>query len=152
LDNVKEGGPPIKHELMHIITMSAWGNPDFTSIWMKEGIAAFAENQCNGYNVEQIYRFFSANKMLLPMDALAADFYREPEMIAYHQSAYVVQYFLANYGVEKFKDLWMQGLSNFEKIYGVSFVRVKSEIDKTVKHDYPNAPNIVWKTFAEGCQ
>jgi hypothetical protein len=151
LSNEKEG-PPIKHELMHMITLSAWGDPDPTSLWMKEGIAAFAENQCNGYNDEQIYRFLSKNKLLLPMDSLTADFYRESEMIAYHQSAFMVQYLLSNYGVEKFKDLWTQGFANFEKIYGAPFTKVEIGIDNTAKHDYPNAPGIVWKTFSEGCQ
>jgi hypothetical protein len=152
LDNIQEGGPPIKHELMHIITLSVWGYPDRTSDWIKEGIAAFAEDQCNGYNVEQIYRFFSANNMLLPTDSLAAQFYREPEMIAYHQSAYIVQYLLANYGTEKLKELWTQGIANFEHIYGVPFARVKLSIDSESKHDHPDPPPIVWKTFSEGCQ
>jgi hypothetical protein len=152
LDNVKEGDPPIKHELMHMILLCAWGYPVQTSLWMNEGLAAFAENQCNGYNDEQIYRFLSENNLLLPMDSVAAHFYREPEMIAYHQAAYMVQYLLSNYGMEKFINLWMQGFANFDKIYGVSFAQAESDIDKTAKHDYPNAPGIVWKKFSEGCQ
>jgi hypothetical protein len=151
LDNVKENGPPIKHELMHMITFCAWGNPDPTSIWMNEGLAAYSQNECNSYNDEQIYRFLLEDKMLLPMNSLAADFYREPEMIAYHQCAFIAQYLLANYGIEKFKELWMQGLANFETIYGKSFAQVKLNIDKTAQHDYPNAPPIDWKTFEEGC-
>jgi hypothetical protein len=151
LSNEKEG-PPIKHELMHMITLLAWGEPDPTSLWMKEGIAAFAENQCNSYNDEQIYRFLLEDKLLLPMDSLTADFYRTPEMIAYHQSAFMVQYLLSNYGVAKFKDLWLQGFPNFEKIYGVSFTKVLTSIDNTAKHDYPSAPAIDWKTFSEGCR
>jgi hypothetical protein len=151
LSNEKEG-PPIKHELMHMITLSAWGDPDPTSLWMKEGIAAFAENQCNGYNDEQIYRFLLEDKLLLPMDSLTADFYREPEMIAYHQAAYMVQYLLSNYGVEKFEDLWLQGFANFNKIYGTPFTKVEISIASTAKHDYPIAPAIVWKTFSEGCR
>jgi|SRR5579863_805306 len=151
LSNEKEG-PPVKHELMHMITLSAWGDPDPTSLWMKEGIAAYAENQCNGYTDEQIYRFLLQDKLLLPMGSLTADFYREPEMIAYHQSAFMVQYLLSKYGVEKFKDLWTQGFANFEKIYGAPFARVEISIDNMAKHDYPKAPGIVWKTFSEGCQ
>jgi hypothetical protein len=151
LSNEKEG-PPIKHELMHMITTSTWGNPDRTSFWMNEGLAAFAENRCNAYNDEQIYRFLLEDKLLLPMDSLAADFYREPDMIAYHQAAFMVEYLLSNYGIEKFKDLWIRGFANFENIYGTSFTRVEISIDSTAKHDYPNAPGIIWKTFSEGCR
>ncbi len=137
---------------MHMIMLSALDGCVQTSFWMNEGIAAFAENQCNGFNDEQIYRFLSENKLLLPMDSLTAHFYLEPEMIAYHQAAYIVQYLLSNYGVEKFKDLWMQGFANFEKIYGVSFANAQENIERTAKRDYPNAPNIVWEKFKEGCQ
>jgi hypothetical protein len=152
LDNVKENGPPIKHELMHMITLCAWGNPDPTSIWMNEGLAAYSQNECNSYNDEQIYRFLLEDKMLSPMDSLAAQFYKQPEMIAYHQCGFISQYLLANYGVEKFKELWTQGFENFEKIYGLPFAKVKLSIDSTAKHDYPTAPPIDWKVFSIGCE
>jgi hypothetical protein len=41
-------------------------------------------------------------------------------MIAYHQSAYMVQYLLEKYGVEKFKQLWQNGYNDFKNIYLIS--------------------------------
>jgi hypothetical protein len=151
LANEKEEGAPIDHELMHMITQTEWGNPDRTSLWMNEGLAAFSQNSCNGYNDEQIYRYFAANRMLLRMDSLVSQFYQEPEMIAYHQSAFLVQYLLKQYGVEKFRNLWQQGFNSFQAIYGVAFSEVVKDIDNTAKRDYPTAPDIVWKKFSEGC-
>jgi len=75
LANEKEKGAPIDHELMHMITLADWGNPDRTSLWMNEGLAAFSQNICNGYNDEQIYRYFAASRMLLPIDSLVNQFY-----------------------------------------------------------------------------
>jgi hypothetical protein len=150
--NEKEAGPPIYHEIMHMITQSEWGEPVPTSIWMNEGLAAFSQNQCNGYTDEQIYRYFAGAHMLLPMDSMADRFYQEPEMIAYHQAGCIVEYLLKHYGVEKFRALWQQGFDHFDEIYGTSFSRMDADIQATAQRDYPKPPDIDWKTFSVGCQ
>jgi len=147
----KQVKPPIKHELMHMISMTTWGYPAHDSNWMNEGLAALAENNCNGYNDEQIYRYLFDKNMLVAMHNLTTSFYKQPEMIAYHQAAYIVQYLLSKYDVEKFKDLWIQGFAAFEKIYGVAFSQVQMEINRTAKQDYRSAPSINWDTFQGGC-
>jgi hypothetical protein len=147
----KEVKPPIKHELMHMISMTTWGFPGQDSNWMNEGLAAYAENNCNGYNDEQIYRYLAGHGMLIPMGALTTSFYRQPEMVAYHQAAYIVQYLLNRYGVENFKSLWIQGFASFEKIYGIPFEEAKKDMDKTANQHYPAPPTIDWNTFQVGC-
>ncbi len=143
--------PPVKHELMHMIAMSSWGYPAEDSNWMNEGLAAYAENNCNGYNDKQIYRYLSGQGMLIPMKVLATSFYRQPEMIAYHQAAYIVEYLLGQYGIEKFTALWIQGFVQFEQIYGIDFQQVKTSMDAIAKRDYPDAPAIDWNSFEKGC-
>ena len=147
-DEVK---PPIKHELMHMMSMTSWGYPTHDSNWMNEGLAAFAENNCNGYNDEQIYRYLLEKKMLIPMSALTSTFYQQPEMIAYHQAAYIAQYLLNKYGVEKFKQLWTRGFDQFERIYGIRFQQAQRDMDTLVKQNYPTAPAIDWNSFQKGC-
>ena len=39
----KEVKPPIKHELMHMISMTTWGYSGQDSNWMNEGLAALAK-------------------------------------------------------------------------------------------------------------
>src|SRR5215218_4855473 len=143
--------PPIKHELMHMISMTSWGYPGQDSNWMNEGLATYAENNCNGFTDEAIYRYLADKDMLVPMPALTTSFYKQPEMIAYHQAAYIVQYLLSHYGVEKLKALWRQGFASFETIYGVSFDRVQTAITGKARQDYPKVPAIKWDTFQEGC-
>jgi hypothetical protein len=72
-------------------------------------------------------------------------------MIAYHQAAYIVRYLLSSYGVEKFKDLWTQGFASFEKIYGIAFGQVQSDMNKNAEQNYPVVPNIDWNSFQVGC-
>ena len=143
--------PPIKHELMHMVSMTTWGHPAPSSTWMNEGLAAFAENDCNGYTDEQIYRFLLEKNLLVPVDSLTADFYRQPEMIAYHQSAYIVQYLLEHYGVEKFITVWQKGSAEFQKVYGIPFSQVEVSINTAVKKHLRHSPAIHWEVFKKGC-
>jgi hypothetical protein len=150
--NEQEQGPPIKHELMHMITLVAWGGPHPTSVWMNEGLAAFSQNSCNGYTDEQIYRYLAVKRMLLPMDSMGLQFYHEPEMIAYHQGGWMIGYLLQHYGVEKLRDLWQQGLDHSKTIYGASFSQLEGDIQAAAARDFPKAPEIDWRSFEVGCR
>lgn len=149
LSGLKEA--PITHEMMHMIVLLKWGVPPDDCIWMNEGIATLADNNCNGYTVREIYRYLMASKMLLPIERLSSDFYKQPEMIAYHQTAYWVQYLLEQYGVEKFKTLWQKGMKEFEHIYGRSFQQEKDSADARAIQLTTDTPPINWKEFEKGC-
>lgn len=150
--NQEEQGPPIKHELMHLITLVDWGGPDPTSVWMNEGLAAYSQNSCNGYTDEQIYRYLAVHNLLLPMDSMEHQFYHTPEMIGYHQGGWMVGYLLKRYGVEKVKDLWQHGVDDSVRIFGVAFSQVEMELKEAAARDIPVAPDIDWKSFMVGCR
>ena len=143
--------PRLRHELMHMMAMTSWGDPAADSNWMNEGLASYAENNCNGYNDEQIYRYLSVTKMLISMTELTTSFYQQPEMIAYHQAGYIVQFLLTTYGVNKFKDLWIQGFGQFDQIYGIPFQQAKTNMDRIAKRHYPVEPEMDWTNFEKGC-
>jgi hypothetical protein len=149
LANLKEA--PIKHELQYLITMLKWGEPHQTSIWMNEGLATFSENKCNNYNVEQIYCYLISKHMQIRIDSLTGNFYGQSEMIAYHQSAFFVQFMLDKYGIAKFKELWKNGFDRFQYIYGIPFSQIQLLINETAKNHYPKTPNINWDEFKKGC-
>ena len=68
-------------------------------------------------------------------------------MIAYHQSAYISQYLIETYGIQKFRLLWQSGIDSFEKIYGIQLKQVLLDIKNKLDKKYPAAPDIDWKTF-----
>lgn len=150
-DSSERVKPPIKHEFMHLIAMLKWGYPHYTSTWINEGLATLAEDNCNGYKVSQIYRYFMETDKLVHVDSLAKSFYKQPEMIGYHQSAYIVEYLLNNYKIEQFKRLWTEGFGSFESIYSIDFRKMKMELEKSVMEKHPKAPAINWETFKKGC-
>jgi hypothetical protein len=141
---------PIKHEIMHMVAMTAWGMPPQNNYWLNEGLAAYAANNCSGYNVAEIYRYLLEENMLIPIDLLTSDFYKEEEMVAYHQSAYIVEYMISNYGIEKFEEFWKNGFSSFESIYGFSFSQMEAEINKSILETYPKPATIDWENFKNG--
>lgn len=144
--------PPLTHELMHLMSTMEWGYPARSSDWMNEGLGTFAADNCNGYNVAQIYRYFLENDKLISMDLLSSDFYKHPEMVGYHQSGYIVEYLLSYYNIEQFKKLWTDGFENFKEIYDVPFSKVKADLEKYVMKKYPIAPEIDFEKFSKGCK
>ena len=144
--------PPIKHEMMHIVSMTAWGKPGVGNNWLNEGLATYSENNCSGYSVSEIYRYFLEEKMLAPLESLAYQFYQTEEMISYHQSAYVVEYLISNYGIPKFEALWKGGFSSMEDIYGFTPLQLETNINKYIIEIQPNPLKINWKTLSKGCK
>ena len=150
-----EFSPPIKHEIMHMISMTTWGYPHDDLIWLNEGLATYAHvpsgYDCNGYNVGQIYRYLLEKEMLISIDSLTNNFHGEDDMISYHQSAHIVEFLLTNYGIEKFKELWKKGFCFFEEIYTISFSQMERKINKNTIEKYPAAVSIDWNVFKKGC-
>jgi hypothetical protein len=143
----KDISPLVTHEFMHMITFSLWGQPPQRSYWLKEGIATYAQNSCNGFAVEQMYAYFEKKNMLIAIDSLTGQFYAQPMMIAYHQSAFIVQYLIETYGVQKFGLLYQSGFESFEKIYGIQFKQILLDIRNKLDKKYSEAPDINWSNF-----
>jgi hypothetical protein len=148
----ENSNPPIKHELMHLISMLEWDYPPASSTWLNEGLGTFAENNCSGFSVAEIYRYLLETNQLIPINLLTSDFYKQPEMHAYHQSGYLVEYLLKNYGVEQFEQLWKIGFGGFENVYGIPFESMKAELEKDLMIRFPKSPSIDPDTFSKPCQ
>ena len=141
----KDDQGPIVHELMHMVVCNAWGFPGNSSTWLNEGFAIYADNSNCQYKVDQLYAYFLEKRLLIPIDSLTSNFYKQPEMIAYYQSGYVVQYLIERYGLRKIKELWQLGFQDFEKIYGAPFQKVEMDLRQELKQKIPVAPKINWK-------
>ncbi|MGB0888472.1 MAG: peptidase MA family metallohydrolase [Vicingaceae bacterium] len=142
---------PIKHEIMHMITMTTWGYPHENLIWLNEGLATYAGDDCNEITAGEIYNYFLTEEMLLPIDSLTNSFHAQDDMIAYHQSAYIVEYLMKKYGVKKIEELWRKGFASFSEVYGVSFTEMVASLNKTVVEQHKNSPVIDWAGYNKEC-
>lgn len=155
---------PLKHELMHLITAIKWGRiaGGLPLAWLGEGLATYADPNvlCDGYSFEEKYIAFLQKNKLVKMDSLIIDFHGNPNdenfdykrlLISYNQSAYMVQYMIEKYGVEKVKDLWQSGMNDFERIFGLNIEDMISDIERQLKAKYPNPIPFDWDKFQKKC-
>lgn len=151
---------PLKHELMHLVTLSKWGIPEgsYSLQWLSEGLATYADPQADlgNYTIEERYRVFLENGILSDIDTLLDNFnlnIRDNTInhtrdnylkihIHYNQSAYIVQYMIENYGIEKVKQLWQKGMRDFDIIFDFTIEEMIMNIEKEIKYKYPNPPNV----------
>ncbi|PKB17655.1 peptidase MA family metallohydrolase [Flavobacterium sp. 5] len=147
----KNQNSPIKHEMMHMISMDKWGDTAESSHWMNEGLATYAGGTCSKYTLEEIYQYFMQSGKLIPMNTIANDFYSANDMITYTQSAFLVKYLIDTFGFDKFSKLWKEGYNNFNKIYGFEFEQMQNQIKSELKIKYPKDIEFNWEEFNKGC-
>ncbi len=148
---LKDKGSPIKHEMMHMITMYKWGTPPETSTWMNEGLATYSGGSCSKYSLSEIYKYFIQSEKLISMDNLADNFYGNPEMIAYTQSAFVSKFLIENHGMEKFKLLWKNGFDKMQAIYGFNSEQLETNLAEFVNQKHPRDIEFDWEEYNKGC-
>lgn len=142
---------PIKHELMHMIATYKWG--DSADYWIDEGLATYSGGTCSEYSLEEIYLYYTQSGKLIPIASLTSDdFYKYNDIITYTQSAFIVKYLLENFGYDKFKRLWKEGVANFNKIYGFSLEVLENRINTELKTKHPENIEFNWEQFDKGCQ
>lgn len=121
--------PQFKHEIGHYITHDEWGEPAYRLL--DEGFATFTDNQCFYDNpIYSINAYMLKNNKLLAFDALVNNFDAETaksDVVTYLQSAGIVKYLYEKYGIAKFKQLWTEGFTKFETIYGFSTKQLEKD-------------------------
>lgn len=142
---------PIKHEMMHMIAYYKWG--DSADYWIDEGFATYSGGTCSNYSLQEIYQYYIQSGKLIPYISLMSDdFVKYNDMISYTQSAFIIEYLLRNYEIDKFKSLWKEGAINFSKIYGFSLEVLENRISADLKIKYPKNIDFNWEEFDKGCQ
>ncbi len=145
----------LNRELMGVAITKRWGTQtDSQSAWIKEGLKNYASPEvysCDSYTIEERYIYLLKNDKLIDIRQFPDRSNTIQYKIACNQSAYIVKCLSDQYGMDKLKQLWKEGMTDFEKIYGFTFddfiVKVNSELNK--KH--PNSIDLDWKRFAQEC-
>ncbi len=129
-----------RHEVMHAVSLLLWGHPggaedaprDSAAAqawqrggWLREGIAAAAEDRCGPYTNRGVAATMQAEGALIPFDTLAGAFYEQDDLAAYLQAGSLVGYLLATYGQDRFRTLWQSG--SVEAAYGKPVAAVEAE-------------------------
>ena len=110
------------HEFCHVIAGAVWGKPER---WIDEGFASYSDERWR--NRETIVGQLAEQGRLLPLKTLAEDFLKQPEWVAYHQSASFLGYVIERHGWEKFKQIWRGGFKSIPRVLGRSVEEVESD-------------------------
>lgn len=148
---------PLKHEIMHLVSISKWGEETDTTraCWLEEGLAAWAGQEaenCDGHSIEERYAYLLQNDLLFGFDTLCTPNNNPLDhKIYYTQTAYIVSYLLENYGTDKLKKLWQSDANSFEKIYGSSLISLSDKMNDIVKQKYNSPIEFNWEAFQKPC-
>lgn len=143
--------PPIKHELMHLISMLKWGIPSSSNYWLNEGLATYAAGTCTPYSLEEIYTYFLQTNQLIGIKNLAIDFYQTNELLAYPQAAYICKVLIKKFGIKKFKSLWQKGTESFEEVYGLSPDEFEKSMASELRSKHKTKIDFDWNKYSKGC-
>lgn len=150
----KKGDNPLKHELMHLVSLNKWGKTTGAFVsWLSEGLAMLADpslDNCEDHTFEEKYVYFLQNNKLLSAKELIFsmhDFVMPELKIFYAQSACIVDYLLRHYGMDKVKQQWISRIERFEEIFGLSFDELIIKINNELNQKYPNAIEFDWEKF-----
>jgi hypothetical protein len=113
------------HEMTHILTYNLWGSPD--DRWLSEGFAVLADNNWGGYNLHAITKYIYQKGKWIPLKELTSRFNSYSGMINYPEAGSLVKYIYEKYGPEKAKKFWEDGISETERILGISIETLEKE-------------------------
>jgi hypothetical protein len=123
-----------RHELMHAASLTLWGEPGGAARgsdawraggWLREGLAAAAENRCGAYTNRGVAAAMHAGGEKLTVADLIERFYELDDLAAYLQAGSLVEYLLDAGGRPAFRRLWAAGPGALGATYG----RTANEID-----------------------
>lgn len=126
--------PAHRHEIMHVLSLRAWGHPgtngwaetppsaemESKGSWLREGLPAAAEDLCGNFSYRGIAAQMQAEGQLLSLDTLRNAFLEQDDLAAYLQAGTLVQYLLMTYDLPRFRELWRDGGRDLQRIYGES--------------------------------
>lgn len=137
----------IQWGLMDMILKIKWGGQNNSSGWLHKGLVYMSNlgrDNSEGYSLENKYTFLLQNSKLLSNDQLLEQSDIDLSLIPYanSQSVYITKYILEKYGIEKIKILLIEGMSQFEKIYGLSFDNIILTINQNLNNKHTKSINL----------
>jgi hypothetical protein len=141
-----------RHELTHVISRNAWGEPGEPSAATLEGFATFVDGDCGGYEIGRVVRTVLEKDLLLDWEPLLGAFRAQDDLVAYLQAASLVE-FVDTRGVESgLRSLWSRGLGAAPELLGVSGGEFERRWLDWMRVSYTPIPDQAWQRIrSDGC-
>lgn len=109
----RAGAPGLKHELAHVITMSAWGVPER---WVNEGLAVDLTGQWAGLDLNSVCKQLRQRGELPELQQLIGSFNRLPSAVSYPAAGSFVRFIREQYGLLTVRRIWERGRAALEDV------------------------------------
>jgi hypothetical protein len=147
--------PPLRHEIMHLLSWRLWGPPG--GVWLSEGLATAAVGGCNEWSLDEIAAALYRDRQLATISELRRRFRNGGREGAAHyvSAASLILFIDREFGRDRTRRLWSQGLRSVTDVLGVSALTLEQRWRSAVSADSP-AP-VRWSAVAaeinrEGCE
>lgn len=145
------GRAPIKHELMHLISVEAWGMPAEPMAWASEGLGMLAPQTCAGHTIRALGSLMLSRGDLPSIETLVERF-SVSSLHAYLGSASLVEYLLVVHGTPAFRVFWTDGFREGVRRLGVSNQELEEGWRQFLSLAEP-APDTAWEDVrTRGCE
>lgn len=146
---------PLNRELMRVVLATKWGRlQDDRLTWLEQGLATYVSpeaDNCDGYTIEEKYTYLLQRDKLIDLTVFPTNDISPEFKAARLQAAYIVSNLLEMYGITKLKQLWIEGMDDFETIFGESFSDITDRINQTIQSENVPPFPIDWETFSKDC-
>jgi Peptidase MA superfamily len=112
------------HELFHIMAMSLWGVPEK---WINEGMAVYADDNWQGYNLDQLAKYLVDNNRYVSLPELVNKFRNVDDLVSYPLLGSFVKFLDEVYGREVVVKIWQAKNKHIEKLTGKSLEELEKE-------------------------
>jgi len=141
-----------RHEIMHNLSLNLWGLPLEPEAWLLEGLAVFADTPCLGYGLHEIAAHLQHEQKLIPLDTLINKFREQNDMTAYMESGSLVQFIYENYGRDKLRNLWQQGVKHLSEALGNNLDAIDKAWQQFLQKFGRDKKKVDWQLLTEkGC-
>lgn len=126
-----------RHELMHVVSVRAWGPPAAGNDWLMEGLAQAADGRCNAWSNGEVLRGLVRRSGWIPLPDVLERFRQQPDLRAYLQAAAFTQFLLDEHGLAALRALWTGGSRADSRVGGETLAAAEARWRQRVERLRP---------------
>lgn len=142
----EEGGTPVHHEMVHVVSMRQWGTAHDPGGWIQEGVAEWAQGgHCGAVPHGRLDRYLHRRGDGLPLDTLTYSFWEHSDRITMPQVTTLVQYIVDEHGFKALRGLWDGGIGASKQVVGIDTKTLDAKWRDWVRAHYEPASAEDWQ-------
>lgn len=143
--------PPLRHELMHLLARTAWGQP--WRRWVDEGIATSAPGSCDGYDLHELVNDLQRRREAVPIATMEEDYGTVSDLVTYVEGGSFAQFVAERFGKDALHDLWSRGLAGLTGRTGMDAAALESAWQARIAEPRYQRRRVDWNAIRQhGCE